>query len=63
MPLSFRSLLHGSDLSAMFVIFWVLSLVRVIVGVAGGQGFNAEATLALAVVIGLPLLSFRSADK
>ncbi len=60
MPLSFQSLFRGSDLSGMFLIFWVLSLVRVIVGVAVGQGFNAEATLALAVVVGLPLLSFRS---
>ena len=61
MPLRFRSpfrLLRESDLSGMFVLFWVLSLVRVLVGLAIGQGFNTEATLALAVVVGLPWLSF-----
>lgn len=46
---------HGArDLRWVAGILWLTALARVAVGVAEGEVFHTEATLALACVVGLP---------
>jgi Flp pilus assembly protein TadB len=44
---------------AALLIFWTVSLVRVVGAVLGHEVFGAEATLAAIVAVGVPLVAWR----
>jgi hypothetical protein len=48
------------DLLAVAVIFWAVSLGRVVGAIARHEAFGAESTLALMVTLAIPWIIFRS---
>lgn len=46
------------DVRPVLAIFWVASLIRVLYGLAAGQEFGVEATLAMFAVIAVPAMLF-----
>lgn len=47
-----------SELSTALVVFWLLSLVEAIMPLARHEAYDAQASLAILVVLGVPYLLF-----
>ena len=51
---SSSALASDADLRPMAIVFWAVSVARVALGLWQGQSFDAEGSLALLCVIGIP---------
>ena len=64
---SFQHATHASEpvcadceLIPVFAIFWMVSLLRTALGLATGEVFGAEATIAAMITFILPIISFET---